>query len=50
MQQTLPELRLAMRGWRRSKGLDPDIPDGSGAMDQNRLTELIEEDKTNGNR
>lgn len=40
--QTLPELKIAMRGWQRARGIDPDKNNGTNAMSRTRLMELVE--------
>jgi hypothetical protein len=40
--QTLPELKLAVRGWQRAHGIDPDQNEGSNAMSRSRLMELAQ--------
>jgi len=48
MKQTLPELKLAMRGWQRAHGIDPDKNNGTNAMSRARLMELVERYKSDG--
>ena len=38
--QTLPELKLAMRGWQRAHGIDPDAQRNTKPMSYGRLMEL----------
>ncbi len=40
--QTLPELKLALRGWQRAQGIDPDSPQKAESMSRDRLMELVE--------
>ena len=49
MQQTLPELTLAIRGWRRMHGLDADDKNSGETMSRDRLMALIQEENSNGN-
>lgn len=42
LSQTLPELKLAIRGWQRSQGIDPDSPKEAASMSHERLLELVE--------
>ncbi len=42
LKQTLPELCLALRGWQRANGVDPDKEDHSQPMSHQRLMELAE--------
>jgi len=46
--QTLPELKIAMRGWQRAHGIDPDQHNGTNAMSRDRLNELAERYKFDG--
>jgi len=47
--QTLPEMKIAMRGWQRAHGIDPDKNNGTSAMSRKRLMELVERVKSSGN-
>ena len=45
MKTTLPELTLAMRGYERAHGIDPDkdvMPEKPTAMSRARLVQLVE--------
>jgi len=46
--QTLPEMKIAMRGWQRAHGIDPDKHNTATAMSRTRLMELVEKVKHNG--
>ncbi|NVJ71374.1 MAG: hypothetical protein HWE08_13515 [Alphaproteobacteria bacterium] len=48
MRQTLPELDLAVRGWQRANGIDPDRETPPRAMTYSRLQELAERSEANG--
>jgi len=48
MCQTLPEMKITMRGWQRAHGIDPDKNNGSNAMGRTRLMELVERVKLDG--
>lgn len=45
---TLPELWIALRGWQRAHGIDPEEK-GASPMTHERLMALIEKDQKNGN-
>lgn len=47
MQQTLPELKLAMRGWQRANGIDPDARKTGVPMTRARLMELAKRYESN---
>lgn len=40
LKQTLPELKLAVRGWQRAQGADPDSQKNTKTMSYERLMEL----------
>lgn len=41
LQLTVPEIMLALRGWQRARGIDPDSLENSQPMTKARLMELI---------
>ncbi len=42
---TLPEVLLMLRGWQRSRGIDPDKDINAPPMTMDRLKELIKKEK-----